>query len=42
MANVLQIGGAVLLVAGIAWLSIPAGLIAAGIVSIVIGIAVSS
>jgi hypothetical protein len=42
MANVLQIGGAVLLIAGIAWLSIPAGLIAAGVVAIVVGIAVSS
>jgi hypothetical protein len=42
MANVLQIGGAVLLIAGIAWLSIPAGLIAAGVVAVVVGIAVSS
>jgi hypothetical protein len=42
MANVLQIGGAVLLVAGIAWISIPGGLIAAGIVAVVIGIAVSN
>jgi hypothetical protein len=42
MANVLQIGGAILLVAGIAWISIPGGLIAAGVISVAIGIAVSN
>jgi hypothetical protein len=41
MANVLQVTGAVALVGGIAWMSIPAGLIAAGVVLVLIGIAVS-
>lgn len=42
MANVLQIAGAVALVAGIAWMSIPAGIIAAGVVLVLVGIAVSN
>jgi len=42
MANVLQIAGALALVAGIAWISIPAGLIAAGVVLVLAGIAVSN
>ena len=42
MANVLQIAGALALVGGIAWISIPAGLIAAGVVLVLAGIAVSN
>jgi hypothetical protein len=42
MASVVQLVGAGAIVAGIAWLSIPAGLIAAGFVLVLVGIAVSN
>ncbi len=41
MANVFQLLGAGAIVAGIAWISIPAGLIASGVVLVLLGIAVS-
>jgi uncharacterized membrane protein len=42
MASVLQVAGAGAIVAGIAWISLPAGLIAAGVVLVLLGIAVSN
>ena len=41
MANVFQVLGAGSIVAGVALISIPAGLIAAGVVLVLLGIAVS-